>query len=44
MNLSNNTSTFKAAALEEDTLRRQAPSIFAAGPMDGVSYEKVEVI
>lgn len=37
MNLSNNTSNFKATVLEEDTLRRQAPSIFAAGPMDGVS-------
>ncbi len=37
MNLSNNTSNFKAIALEEDTLRHQAPSIFAAGPMAGVS-------
>jgi len=36
MNL-HNTSNFKATALEEDTLRRQAPSIFAAGPMAGVS-------
>ena len=35
--MNNNTSNFKATALEEDTLRRQAPSIFAAGPMVGVS-------
>jgi len=28
---------FKAAALEEETLRKQAPSIFAGGPMSGVS-------
>jgi hypothetical protein len=35
MNL--DTSNFKAAALSEDTLRRQAPSIFASGPMAGVS-------
>ena len=31
------TTNFKAIALEEETLRRQAPSIFAAGPMAGVS-------
>ena len=37
MNLSHNTSNFKATALEEDTLRRLAPSIYAAGPMAGVS-------
>ena len=36
MNL-HDTTNFKATALEEDTLRRQAPSIFAAGPMVGVS-------
>ena len=33
----NDTTNFKATALENDTLRRQAPSIFAAGPMLGVS-------
>src|SRR5437899_12532467 len=32
-----NTINFKAEALEEETLRRQAPSIFAAGPILGVS-------
>ena len=32
-----NISNFKAEALEEETLRRQAPSIFAAGPILGVS-------
>ena len=31
------TTNFKTTALEEETLRRQAPSIFAAGPMAGVS-------
>jgi len=31
------TTNFKATALSEDTLRRQAPSIFASGPMSGVS-------
>ena len=31
------TSNFKAQALDEDTLRRRAPSIFATGPMSGVS-------
>ena len=36
MNL-HDTTNFKAMALEEDTLRRQAPSIFAVGPMVGVS-------
>ncbi len=36
MNL-HDTSNFKASALSEDTLRRQAPSIFASGPMAGVS-------
>ena len=30
-------SNFKAQALDEDTLRRRAPSIFATGPMSGVS-------
>ena len=30
-------SQFKATALSEDTLRRQAPSIFAEAPMAGVS-------
>lgn len=33
----NDTTHFKATALEEDTLRRQSPSIFASGPMLGVS-------
>ena len=32
-----NTSNFKASALTYDTLRAQAPSIFASGPMQGVS-------
>ena len=36
MNL-HDTKNFKATALDEDTLRRQAPSIFASGPMAGVS-------
>ena len=31
------TTNFKAAALDEDTLRSQAPSIFADGPMAGLS-------
>ena len=31
------TSNFKATALTEDTLRSQAPSIYASGPMQGVS-------
>ncbi|HRZ57255.1 MAG TPA: DUF932 domain-containing protein [Candidatus Paceibacterota bacterium] len=37
MNL-NSTSNFKATALDEESLRRQAPSIFATGPMSGVSH------
>jgi hypothetical protein len=36
MNL-HDTTNFKATALEEDTLHRLAPSIYAAGPMAGVS-------
>jgi hypothetical protein len=32
-----NTTNFKASALEEETLRSRAPSIFAPGPMLGVS-------
>lgn len=36
MNL-HHTSNFKADALEEDTLRLKAPSIFAPGPMVGLS-------
>lgn len=36
MNL-HDTSNFKATTLTEDTLRRQAPSIYASGPMAGVS-------
>ncbi|MHC1767491.1 MAG: DUF932 domain-containing protein [Verrucomicrobiia bacterium] len=36
MNL-HDTSNFKASALTEATLRRQAPSIYALGPMAGVS-------
>lgn len=36
MNL-HETTNFKAMALDEATLRRQAPSIFASGPMNGVS-------
>jgi hypothetical protein len=36
MNL-HDTINFKASALDEDTLRRQAPSIYASGPMAGVS-------
>ena len=37
MTLQNNTSNFKATALTEENLRGQAPSIFAPGPMGGVS-------
>ena len=33
----NNTSNFKAVALNDETLHSQAPSIFAVGPMSGVS-------
>jgi hypothetical protein len=33
----NNTSNFKATALTEDILRQRAPSVYAAGPMVGVS-------
>ena len=33
----NDTSNFKATALNDETLRTQAPSIFACGPMQGVS-------
>jgi hypothetical protein len=33
----NETSNFKGIALNEQTLRTQAPSIFASGPMQGVS-------
>ena len=33
----NDTSNFKATALSDDTLRQQAPSIFAGEPMAGVS-------
>jgi hypothetical protein len=33
----NETSNFKGTALSEQTLRSQAPSIFASGPMAGVS-------
>jgi len=33
----NETSNFKATALSDETLRGQAPSIFASGPMEGVS-------
>jgi hypothetical protein len=36
MNL-HDTTNFKAIALNDDTLNRQAPSIFAEGPMSGVS-------
>jgi hypothetical protein len=32
-----NTSNFKADALSEETLRQRAPSIYASGPMAGVS-------
>lgn len=37
MILSNTTANFKAQALSLDTLHQRAPSIFAAGPMVGVS-------
>ena len=33
----NNTTNFKAIALNDETLRTRAPSIFASGPMAGVS-------
>lgn len=33
----NDTTNFKAVALTDETLHHQAPSIFAAGPMSGVS-------
>ena len=33
------TTNFKATALSEETLRQQAPSIFASGPMRGVSQK-----
>src|SRR5438045_8050951 len=32
-----NTTNFKAVALSEEALRAKAPSIFASGPMQGVS-------
>lgn len=32
------TSYFKATALDDTMLRRQAPSVFASGPMSGLSY------
>lgn len=35
--MNNNTSNFKATALTEETLRQRAPSIYASGPMAGVS-------
>ena len=34
----NQTSNFKATALSDETLRTRAPSIFASGPMMGVSH------
>ncbi|PWU19897.1 MAG: hypothetical protein C5B50_05555 [Verrucomicrobia bacterium] len=37
MRLNEQTSNFKAVALGDDMLRSQAPSIFATGPMQGVS-------
>jgi len=37
MTLQNDTTNFKATALTDNALRAQAPSIFAAGPMAGVS-------
>ena len=37
MRLIGDTTNFKATALDEDTLHRQAPSIFATGPMLGLS-------
>ena len=33
----NETSNFKATALTEEALRRQAPSVYATGPMAGLS-------
>ena len=33
----NDTANFKATALSEETLRTEAPSIYASGPMSGVS-------
>jgi hypothetical protein len=33
----NETTNFKATALSDETLRQQAPSIYASGPMAGVS-------
>ena len=35
--MNNDTTNFKAVALNEETLRQQAPSIYAAGPMAGCS-------
>ena len=35
--MNNQTSNFKATALTEETLRSRAPSIFASGPMAGLS-------
>jgi len=35
--MNHDTRNFKALALNDDTLRAQAPSIFASGPMQGVS-------
>ena len=35
--MKHDTINFKASALEDDTLRRQAPSVFVTGPMAGVS-------
>ena len=40
----NDTTNFKAMALDDNTLRTRAPSIFASGPMLGVRYGKVEVM
>src|SRR5512139_3984536 len=37
MNPSHDISQFKATALDENTLRTQAPSVFAPGPMLGLS-------
>jgi len=33
----NRTNNFNTLALTDDTLRSQAPSIFASGPMSGIS-------
>ena len=38
MRLIGDTTNFKATALTEETLRREAPSIYASGPMAGVSH------